>query len=161
SATSAAAVNSAGAPPRPRAPSLRTVARRDRDVEDALPDIGLLPSAIDDSVVRLGGGLSPWSYSRPRLFTRTNALHSGSMVGDRQRRGAPLAGRYRLERFIAQGGMGKVYEAVDLELDERVALKTLRADLANDPRGLARFKREITLARRVTHPNVCRLYDFG
>jgi TolB-like protein len=75
--------------------------------------------------------------------------------------GEELAGRYRIERFIARGGMGEVYEAEDLELRERVALKALRLDLAEDPRVEERFKRELQLARRVTHANVCRIFDCG
>src|SRR5437867_3976703 len=70
-----------------------------------------------------------------------------------------LAGRFRIVRFIGRGGMGEVYEAEDLELHERVALKTIRSDGAGDARAPLRFKREINLARRVTHPNVCRTFD--
>jgi eukaryotic-like serine/threonine-protein kinase len=73
--------------------------------------------------------------------------------------GELLAGRYRLVRFIARGGMGEVYEAEDLELKERVALKTVRWDVARDTTAIERFKREIQLARKVTHPNVCRIFD--
>ncbi|HSS78217.1 MAG TPA: tetratricopeptide repeat protein [Thermoanaerobaculia bacterium] len=73
--------------------------------------------------------------------------------------GEMLAGRYRLVRFIARGGMGEVYEAEDLELKERVALKTVRWDVARDATAIERFKREIQLARKVTHPNVCRIFD--
>ena len=75
--------------------------------------------------------------------------------------GHVLGNRYRVERFIAEGGMGAVYEAEDLELGQRVALKTVRPDIAADPRALERFRQEVALARRVTHPNVCRLYDLG
>jgi eukaryotic-like serine/threonine-protein kinase len=71
-----------------------------------------------------------------------------------------VAGRYRIVRFIAQGGMGEVYEAEDLELRERVALKTVRADIA-DSAAVERFKLEIQLARKVTHENVCRIFDVG
>ncbi|MEK7405649.1 MAG: tetratricopeptide repeat protein [Acidobacteriota bacterium] len=70
-----------------------------------------------------------------------------------------VAGRFRIVRFIAQGGMGEVYEAADLELGEPVALKTVRPDVTADERMLARFKQEIQLARKVTHPNVCRMFD--
>jgi serine/threonine protein kinase len=72
-----------------------------------------------------------------------------------------VAGRYRIIRFIAQGGMGEVYEAKDLELMEKVALKTVRPQIAQHPGILERFKREIQLARKVTHPNVCRIFDLG
>lgn len=74
--------------------------------------------------------------------------------------GEVLAGRFRITRFIAQGGMGEVYEAHDLELGEDVALKTIRHDvIAGDPRAAERFKTEIHLARKVTHPNACRIFD--
>jgi len=70
-----------------------------------------------------------------------------------------IAGRYRIVRFIGQGGMGELYEAEDLELRERVALKTVRPEIAQDEKAIERFKREIHLARKVTHPNVCRIFD--
>ena len=73
--------------------------------------------------------------------------------------GDVLCARFEVLRFLAQGGMGEVYEARDLELGETVALKTIRPEVAGDPRVLQRFKREIALARRVTHPNVCRVFD--
>lgn len=76
-----------------------------------------------------------------------------------------VAGRYRIVRFLARGGMGEVYEAEDLELRERIALKTLRtlfgADGSSESRAIDRFKREVQLARKVTHPNVCRIFDLG
>jgi serine/threonine protein kinase/tetratricopeptide (TPR) repeat protein len=73
--------------------------------------------------------------------------------------GRRLAGRFRIVRFLARGGMGEVYEAEDLELGEHVALKTIRQDIAWAEQPLERFKREIHLARKVTHPNVCRIFD--
>jgi len=72
-----------------------------------------------------------------------------------------IAGRFRIIRYIAEGGMGTVYEAEDLRLNDRVALKTIRADIASDPKVVERFKREILLAKKVTHPNVCRIHDLG
>lgn len=70
-----------------------------------------------------------------------------------------IAGRFRVVRFVARGGMGEVYEAEDLELRDRVALKTARLEIAKDDRFVERFRREIQLARKVTHPNVCRTFD--
>lgn len=72
-----------------------------------------------------------------------------------------IANRYRVIRFIAQGGMGEVYEVEDTELKERIALKTVRAVVADDQRAISRQRREVLLARRVTHENVCRIFDFG
>jgi tetratricopeptide (TPR) repeat protein len=73
--------------------------------------------------------------------------------------GEVLAGRFRIVRFIARGGMGEVYQARDLELKEDVALKTIRAEIASDQRAIDRFRTEIHLARRITHPNACRIFD--
>jgi tetratricopeptide (TPR) repeat protein/TolB-like protein len=74
--------------------------------------------------------------------------------------GQLLAGRFRVRRFIAQGGMGEVWEAEDLELPgERVAVKTIRPEIARDAWAMGRFRREIQLGRKVTHPNVCRIFD--
>ncbi|HET8645990.1 MAG TPA: protein kinase, partial [Vicinamibacteria bacterium] len=70
-----------------------------------------------------------------------------------------LAERYRIVRFLARGGMGEVYEAHDHELRERVALKVIRSEIARDERAMERFRREIALARKVTHGNVCRTFD--
>jgi serine/threonine protein kinase len=73
--------------------------------------------------------------------------------------GQLLAGRFKVIRFIAAGGMGEVYEAEDLELRELVAIKTILPDILLNANGVSRFKREVQLARRVTHPNVCRIFD--
>ena len=74
---------------------------------------------------------------------------------------AVVAGRFRIIRYIAEGGMGTVYEAEDLQLNDRVALKTIRPDIASAPKVVERFKREILLGKKVTHPNVCRIHDLG
>ena len=71
-----------------------------------------------------------------------------------------LAGRFSIVRFIARGGMGAVYEAEDLSLRTRVALKIIRSALLADSSALERFRREVLLARRVGHPNVCHVYEF-
>src|SRR5215813_1614745 len=64
------------------------------------------------------------------------------------RPGELLAGRFSIDRFIARGGMGAVYEATDLALRSRVALKVIRAPLLADGAALERFRREVLLARR-------------
>src|SRR3954468_3768673 len=75
--------------------------------------------------------------------------------------GELLAERFRIVRFLGHGGMGDVYEAEDEEVRGRVALKTVRAEIAQMPGALERFAREIHLARKVTHPNVCRIFDIS
>jgi formylglycine-generating enzyme required for sulfatase activity/dienelactone hydrolase/tRNA A-37 threonylcarbamoyl transferase component Bud32 len=71
-----------------------------------------------------------------------------------------LAGRFSIIRFIARGGKGAVYEAEDLSLRTRVALKIIRSALLAETSALERFRREVLLARRVGHPNVCHVYEF-
>jgi len=73
--------------------------------------------------------------------------------------GEVLAGRFRIIRFIASGGMGEVYEAEDQELHEHVAVKMIRPEILVQSSAMAHFKREVHLARKVTHPNVCRIFD--
>jgi tetratricopeptide (TPR) repeat protein len=75
--------------------------------------------------------------------------------------GQTLAGRYDLIELLGTGGMGEVYRARDRELDELVALKVIRADLASAPDIVAKFRHEVKLARRVTHGNVARTFELG
>jgi len=75
------------------------------------------------------------------------------------RAGDLVCDRFRVVRFIARGGMGELYEAEDLTLGERVALKTIRPEIAVHKRANQRFRREVQLARKVTHPNICRIFD--
>ena len=94
------------------------------------------------------------SVSAPPTAPRAAGSHVPSLS-----EGEVLAGRFRVVRFIARGGMGEVYEAEDQVLRERVAIKTIRPDVAGDARAMERFLREVNLARRVTHPNVARTFD--
>jgi predicted unusual protein kinase regulating ubiquinone biosynthesis (AarF/ABC1/UbiB family) len=76
--------------------------------------------------------------------------------------GLIFAERYSVQAPIGRGGMGMVYRARDLQRDGVVALKIVRPDIARESdRAFRRFQSEITLARRVRHPNVCAIYDDG
>lgn len=105
------------------------------------------------------------SHVEPNFLQPPTAAHSSPETATASipafAPGATLANRFRIVRLIAHGGMGEVYEAKDLELGERVALKTVRPRNSFDKRALARFKKEVQLARRVTHPNVCRIFDLA
>jgi serine/threonine protein kinase/tetratricopeptide (TPR) repeat protein len=72
-----------------------------------------------------------------------------------------LAKRYEIVALLGSGGMGEVYEAQDQELGGRIALKVIHPQMSFDPATLDRFRREVQLARQVTHPNVCRVFDIG
>ncbi len=75
--------------------------------------------------------------------------------------GSRIGGRYEVIRMLGRGGMGAVCLAHDSELDRNVAIKIIRGDLAGRAGVLERFKRELLIAQRVTHPNVVRIYDLG
>jgi eukaryotic-like serine/threonine-protein kinase len=99
--------------------------------------------------------------------TRTTAEHeslqasSGAIDGSQFIAGTLLAGRYRIVGLLGRGGMGEVYRAEDLKLGQPVALKFLPIQLGQHADRLARFHQEVRLARQVSHPNVCRVYDIG
>jgi serine/threonine protein kinase/Flp pilus assembly protein TadD len=92
---------------------------------------------------------------RDRTLSLLLPTHSIFTAGD------VVGARYEVVGFIAKGGMGEVYEVEDRELASRVALKTIVLSPILSVHQINRFKREIQLARRVTHRNVCRVYDLG
>jgi eukaryotic-like serine/threonine-protein kinase len=94
---------------------------------------------------------TPYGEQGPPTPPQDQIFRSGDLVAD----------RYRIVKFIARGGMGEVYEAEDLELRTHVAVKTIRSEIAADPKMMERFRREIHLGHRVTHPNVSRIFDLG
>ncbi len=73
---------------------------------------------------------------------------------------AAIGGRFELCGLLGEGGMGQVYRALDRALNEEVALKFVRADLASSKDALEQFKAEVRLSRSLTHRNVCRIYEF-
>src|SRR5688572_378678 len=75
--------------------------------------------------------------------------------------GTTLAGRFRILGLLGQGGMGEVYRALDLTLNQPVALKFIAPAEHGSEATLARFRNEVRIARQVSHPNVCRVYDIG
>ncbi len=75
--------------------------------------------------------------------------------------GVMVAARYQIIGLLGRGGMGEVYRANDLTLDQPVALKFLPEAMSQDAVMLARFHNEVRIARQVSHPNVCRVYDLG
>ena len=74
--------------------------------------------------------------------------------------GSIFAGRYKIIEELGKGGMGKVYRVFDQKLNEEVALKLIKPDIAADKKTIERFKNELKLARKITHKNVGRMYEF-
>jgi len=75
--------------------------------------------------------------------------------------GSILANRYEIIERLGIGGMGWVYKAFDMEVNEKVALKLIRPEIASNAQTIKRFQNEIKMARRIAHRNVCRMYDLG
>jgi len=112
--------------------------------------------AEDDLTLPAGPGNSGPTRSVTPFTPRTPASGAGRFTP-----GAIIAGRYRLVALLGRGGMGEVYRAEDLTLDQPVALKFLPQGIAADAPHLAQFHNELRIARQVSHKNVCRLYDLG
>lgn len=97
-----------------------------------------------------GPGDAPIVDLRKVFQTKSSYFSPGDLV----------MGRFRIVRHIGDGGMGSVYEAMDLEMG-RIALKTIRADVAANPDILAHFMKEVLLARRVSGPHICRIHEWS
>src|SRR5712691_3456283 len=72
-----------------------------------------------------------------------------------------LSNRYRIEDFLGQGGMARVYRGTDLVLDRTVAVKVLADHLARQPQAMRRFRREAQAAAGLAHPGIVAVYDTG
>ena len=92
----------------------------------------------------------------PHAITAATPLSNGRFIT-----GATVAERYRIISLVGSGGMGEVYKAEDLKLDQTVALKFLPESFAFDGAALTRFRNEVRITRQISHPNVCRVYDIG
>jgi eukaryotic-like serine/threonine-protein kinase len=112
---------------------------------DLQAEVALLLQADDDA----------GSYLESPLLAGESFAGPASPVNS----GDVLCGRFHILRAIGEGGMGQVFEALDSELAVHVALKIIRSEIAANPEALARFRQEVRLARRITHPNVCRTFD--
>src|SRR5580704_13872212 len=100
------------------------------------------------------------SQRTPSGFSTPSPI-STSSDGSRFPPGTLLAARYRIIAMLGRGGMGEVYRADDLTLGQQVALKFLPPAVAANPNSVDRFRNEVRVARRVSHANVCRVYDLG
>lgn len=143
-------------------------------IEGADPNLTILDdAAIDDSnletiapepvrtpppTARRASGSRPRPSAVPSNPTLTS---SDPIGGGRFAPGAMIADRYRIVALLGRGGMGEVYRAEDLRLSQVLAIKFLPEALSRDSAALERFHSEVRVARQVSHPNVCRVFDIG
>src|SRR3954468_6595305 len=152
--------------------------RRATFLADACPDDEALRASVLSLISHFGAdnilGVTTASYvatileQRGSVARRSRAPDVSGIDTHRPRSdqtrfspGQLIASRYRIVRSLGQGGMGEVYQADDLTLGERVALKLLAPALDRLPHAIERFTSEVRLARAIAHPNVCRVYDIG
>ena len=122
-------------------------------------DFGATASLEPEATPRTPG--SPRDSPRQRGSSPSVRISSSSGYESRYVPGTTLADRYRIVSPLGKGGMGEVYRAGDLKLGQTVALKFLPRSLAQTEQALERFTRKVRLARQVSHPNVCRMFDIG
>ncbi len=91
------------------------------------------------------------AYDKDTLRYIMEGIHRGTVISD----------RYEVIEELGGGGMGTVYKVFDQKVNEKVALKLIRPEIAFDAHTVERFNNELRLARKVTHRNICRLYDLG
>ncbi len=133
------------------------------DALPELPDLPELPPLGLSSVAR-----SPLAATLPQVEAPARspapppaAIHAAASDESAQVAvGELIAGRYRVDRVLGQGGMAVVYLASDVELGEPIAIKLFNS-VVTDEGLIARFKQELSLSRRLAHPNIVRMYDIG
>jgi len=97
--------------------------------------------------------MTPWGTPPPGATPATDSGFAGAPV--------KIETRYEILEELGSGGMGVVYKARDRETGDLVAIKMLRPEVAANAKGMARFKNELRIARRITHKNVCRIHEFN
>ena len=107
------------------------------------------PASADKSTADFLGSSTVAEFHRLPAAKPVQSLPCGQIV----------AGRFEILRFLNRGGMGEVYEAWDSDLEERIALKTIRPEIASSPSATELFKREVRQARAISHVNVCRVHE--
>ncbi len=112
-----------------------------------------------------GTGLTPAPFLKESAMpeediglAQTKTLHKPMK---KLKRGTVFAHRYEVIEELGEGGMGKVYKVFDRKIDEKVALKLLAPEIAGDEKTIQRFRNELKLARKVSHRNVCRMFDLS
>jgi len=133
------------------------------EITQAAPFCAYCGKPVDPNVTAtLGAGIPTMRTPSPRPVSKSPSSRPSFGVRNEGRfaPGVMVADRYRIIALLGRGGMGEVYRADDLSLGQQVALKFL-PQFATDEHTLERFRNEVRIARRISHPNVCRVFDIG
>lgn len=132
--------------------------RQKAEMEEYLRSLGTTGGAATAAMA--AGRMTLAGASPIGSESATSVMPAGS--GSTLQVGGTFANRYEIDQVLGAGAMGMVYHAKDRELDEEVAIKTIRPEsMVGDPQAVDRFKQEIRLARKITNKHVLRTYDFG
>ena len=123
---------------------------------ETISSVSQLPTNIASASVAEAARRRGPSSSKVGRLASSDSIEAGGFTP-----GTVLAERYRIIGLLGRGGMGEVYRADDLKLGQPVALKFLPRRFASEKDRLERFYAEVRIARQVSHPNVCRVYDVG
>ena len=123
---------------------------------ETISSVSQLPTNIASASVAEAARRRGPSSSKVGRLASSDSIEAGGFTP-----GTVLAERYRIVGLLGRGGMGEVYRADDLKLGQPVALKFLPRRFASEKDRLERFYAEVRIARQVSHPNVCRVYDVG
>jgi len=121
-----------------------------------LPSMDLSPVPAVSSLIQESEHPDVLADSVPTSFTETLVAPSKNLDA-----GSVFAGRYLILEELGKGGMGSVYKAFDKEVGEKIALKTIKPEIAADEKVIQRFRNELKIARKISHKNVCRMFDLG
>ena len=114
----------------------------------------------DDETLPLGPDRAERAGFRPSAFDFRTADGGESRKSKDESRPKEFAG-YHIESELGRGGMGRVYKALDREINEEVAIKLLKPEIASDESTVDRFRNELKFARKIAHKNVCKMYHLA
>lgn len=122
----------------------------------SLPSMDKRSVPAVSSLIRESEHQDVLSDAAPASLTETLVTPSKNLDA-----GSVFAGRYLILEELGKGGMGSVYKAFDKEVEEKIALKTIKPEIAADENVIQRFRNELKIARKISHKNVCRMFDLG
>jgi tetratricopeptide (TPR) repeat protein/predicted Ser/Thr protein kinase len=111
-----------------------------------------------EDTIYCGHCAAPLTPSAKNLFVLTETLRAPR---EELTTGSTFAGKYQIIEELGKGGMGRVYKALDTEVNEKVALKLIKPEVALDRETIERFRNELKLARKIRHKNVCQMFDLN
>ncbi|UCE22056.1 MAG: protein kinase, partial [Candidatus Aminicenantes bacterium] len=105
---------------------------------------------------------APKKTSKKKPYVSQTKTVKATQTGSKElETGSTFAGRYQVIEELGKGGMGSIYKVLDKKINEKIALKLINMETPSDEKSVERFSNELKLARKVSHRNICRMYDLG